>query len=211
MTRKRKMHNLGHVFLALGGLVFILVTAMLFVVKPPEQFYGFALRFTGLWGFIFMALAAIMIPYLRGIKKNFGISFIRMHYILSYFGLAFTFIHSILPAIQRADITAILPDFSSWSGFWRLGAGEVAFLLMIIAAIGIFLKPKIRPWRVIHGLMYPMLLLSLVHATVVGSTMESMLVLTIFYVLFALVILAFILKRIRQQKLKKMRRSSKKD
>ncbi len=198
---------MGHLISVTIVMLFITVTAMMFVTQSPGP-SEFALRFTGLWGFVFMAIAAIMVPYLKGIKTHFGLTSIKVHYIFSYLGLGLTFIHSILPAISRADIKALLPDFSSWSDFWSLGGGEIAFMLMVIAFAGILLKPKFKSWRIIHCLMYPMLLLSLVHATMVGTSFKSIFILIACYGLFALVVLAFVLKRIRLYSVKKSRNSA---
>jgi len=196
LQKKKKLSNLGYLVAAVIALIFLAVTVIMVLIEPFEP-YNFGLRFTGLWGYLFMAVAAIKIPFVKGIKLHFGQSFLRLHYIYSYTGMALTAIHAVMPAVRFSDITVLAPDFSSWSAFWDLAGGETAFIIMIIAFIGVILKPKIKWWRPIHVLMYPMLILSLVHATIMGTTFVNLAVLVIFYVLFALVILSFVLQRIK--------------
>ncbi len=194
--KKNKPSFLGYVFIILVVALFTAVT-MIMLFIPPLGLYLFTVRLLGIWGYLFMAIAAIMTPYLKQVTKNLGKPFLKVHHIFAYAGIALIVAHPLLQAIYRADYSIFLPDFSSWLIFWGL-AGRPALILLFIALIGVLLRKKIRFWRILHVLMYIMLLMGLVHGILIGTDFANRAILVLFYILFACVTFSFILKRIQK-------------
>jgi predicted ferric reductase len=201
--KKNKPSRLGYVFILLVLALFTAVTVIMLLI-PPLDLYLFTVRLLGIWGYLFMAIAAIMTPYLKQVTKNLGRPFLKVHHSFAYTGIVLIVAHPVLQAVYLRDHSIFLPDFSSWIMFWGL-AGRPALIILFIALIGVLLRKKIRPWRILHVLMYVMLLMGLVHGILIGTDFANRAILVIFYILFAFVTFSFVLKRI--QKYKSFKRS----
>ncbi len=185
------------------GIVVLFFTLSIFIAVAVLQAFisahnilNFFIRFFGLWGYLSMAIAAIMTPFLKEINQMFGRPFLIIHHIFAYAGLFLITLHPIFFAIYSSTIDVFIPDFSSWYNFW-LTAGRPSLIVLYIALIAILLRRKIKPWRIIHALMHLMLLLGFIHAILIGTDFNSKAILVIYSVVFAAVIVSFIIKRLQ--------------
>lgn len=190
----------------LGGItvVFIIITIIKATIPAPTT-YNFFIRLFALWGFTSMAIATIMTPFLREVTKNFGKPFLKVHHLFAFSGTALITLHPIVLAIERLSLTVFLPNFESWYLFWLL-AGRPSLIILYIALLGILFRKKIKAWRAIHALMYPMLLMGYVHGVMIGTDFQNVGILIIFTILFALAMVAFVLKRYQVYKLQKAKK-----
>ncbi|MGM0365204.1 MAG: hypothetical protein ACQEP5_01565 [Actinomycetota bacterium] len=200
MTKTKKITPIGYLILTLIALIFIAI-ALLKLTAPPPTVFNFFIRLFALWGYTAMAIAATFTPFLKEITKIFGKSFIKLHHFFAFSGLALITLHPISSAIEAMDLSVFVPVFDSWLGFW-VYAGRPALILLYIALIAALFRRKIKPWRIIHGLMYVVLLFGFVHGILIGTDFANLGILVIFSVLFGLVTVAFIAKRAKEYRIK---------
>jgi hypothetical protein len=180
-------------------LILILIPIIL-VLNTPELFF---LRLFALYGYFMLATAATMSPFLKEIHQIFGKPFLKVHHVFAFGGLSFITLHPILYTIIQMNPTVFIPDFTSWGSFWTF-AGSPALILIYLAFFGVLLKLHMKNlWRPIHGLTYLALFFGIIHANLLGTDMNGIIGLRIFYIiLFGIVITAFVLKRRQQSQMK---------
>lgn len=198
-TKNTGINRQGYIILIILGLIFGIIT-LLKVLTPSTSLYHFFIRLFALWGYAALAIATIMTPFLKEITKIFGKPFIKIHHLCAYTGVIFITLHPVLSAIQTMDLTVFLPNFDSWIQFWTL-AGRPALILLYIGLIGVLLRKKIKSWRIIHILMYPMLLMGFIHGFLYGTDFANVGIMIIFSILFGLAMVSFIVKRLQRYKL----------
>jgi len=160
-----------------------------------------AVRLFALNGFVALAIAACMSPFLREIRQIFGRPFIYVHHFFAAFGLTAILLHPVAAAVRAGSLSVFIPVLSSLQAFLALG-GRVAFYLILVAVAAAVLRNRYPAvWRPVHMLMYAALALGIVHATLIGSDLVNPAVRGIIYVLFIAVMAALLLKR-RQRYLK---------
>lgn len=192
------------------GWLFLLGIFMLFIVVTvlaPLTTYtdplSLAVRLCALYGFVMLALAAAMTPFLKEITQAFGRSFLVIHHLLAIFGIVFTTLHPTFFAISRLDITVFIPRFDSWQIFWELAGRPALYLLYIATVAALLRKTAPKYWRPFHALMYIVLFFAIVHGNLIGTDFHNLAILVIFNTLFIITILTFILKRYRNYRRRK--------
>ncbi|MDV4342032.1 hypothetical protein HL657_02320 [Methanoculleus sp. YWC-01] len=181
---------LAAVILALyAGVAAVVLTA------PYGDPFNVVARLLALWGFLALAIAAIMTPFLREIMKVFGRPFLAVHHTFAAIGLLLPTLHPVTLAIGAMNPAIFIPIFSPWGRFWAL-AGRPALYLLYIAFAGVLFRKYIpKYWRWAHGLMYVVLLFAVVHGNLIGTDFQEPIIWVLFNALFALVVAAFVLKR----------------
>jgi len=198
MTLPRAGMLLAAVILAL----YALVAAVVLTAPYPDPFNVIA-RLLALWGFLSLAIATILTPFLREIMKVFGRSFLSVHHTFAAVGLLLPTLHPVTFFIRGMNPAIFIPVFSSWSGFWA-GAGRPALYLLYIAFAAVVVRKYIpKYWRWVHGLMYVVLFFAVVHGNLIGTDFQNPIIWTLFNGLFVLVAAAFVLKRWRMTRKKK--------
>ena len=193
------------VLLAAVVLALYAITAVVVLTAPYDDPIHVIARLTALWGFLALAIAAILTPFLREIMKVFGRPFLAVHHTFAAIGLLLPTLHPVTLAIGALNPAIFIPVFSPWGRFWAL-AGRPALYLLYIAFAGVLLRKYIpKYWRWVHGLMYVALLFAIVHGNLIGDDFRDPVIWVLFNTLFALVVAAFVLKR--WQKLQKKRAS----
>jgi len=177
-------------------MVLYAAVCIIFLTGPYSGVFSFFVRLFALFGFTSLSVAAMMSPFLKEISSYFGKPSIRIHHIFAYTGLALITAHPVMNAIQAGDISVFLPVFSSWTGFW-IYAGRLALIFLYIGLLAILIRRKIRPWRILHMIVYLVLFLAFIHALLIGTDLDSSGMVIIFSILMSLVFLSFILKRIK--------------
>ncbi|MCW4007987.1 MAG: hypothetical protein NWF09_04755 [Candidatus Bathyarchaeota archaeon] len=193
------------------GLIFLLgiaalaaAIAVLFLSSTTEaEPARLAVRFFGLYGYLFLSVATLTTPFLKEVTQAFGKSFLKVHHTFSILGIALITLHPVFNAVERLSLSVFLPNFSSWDTFWRL-AGRPAFILLYVAVSAAILRAKApKYWRFFHSLMYVVLLFGIVHANLIGTDFGNMGILLIYNGLFAASLAGFVLKRYRTHIMKK--------
>ncbi len=193
MSLKRE----GIIFL-LGIAVLAVIIALLFlphaVVAEPVRA---AVRFFGLYGYLFLSVATLTTPFLREVTQTFGKPFLKVHHSFSILGIIFITLHPVFIAIERLSLSVFVPSFDSWDRFWLL-AGRPAFIILYVAVVAAFLRVKApKYWRAFHALMYVVLLFGIVHANLIGNDFGNLGIMIIFNALFIASFAGFVLKRYR--------------
>jgi DMSO/TMAO reductase YedYZ heme-binding membrane subunit len=95
-----------------------------------------------------------------------------------------------------------LPTVGSFEMF-MINGGRQALIIIFIAFFAVILRRKIVSyWRPFHALMYVGLFFGIVHANLIGTDFQNVIVLISFNALFVASILAFVLKRWQMHKLR---------
>ncbi len=188
-----KISQTGMKILALI-IAFFSITTIIYVTIPSNTAYNWLIRLFGLYGFIFLALASMMSPFLTALYKIFGKPFLKLHHFCAIAGLALITLHPILLAIERGTLAVFLPNFDSFLMFWTL-AGRPSLILIYIALIGVLFKKKLKNWRGTHALMYIALLMGYVHGVLIGTDFQNPIILVLFSILFGLTVVAMVWRR----------------
>lgn len=158
------------------------------------------IRIAGLTGFVALAVAMIMTPFLPEIYRNFGRPFLRVHHLFAAAGLVLVTLHPVLLAVRLMTVAVFLPAFGSLYEFFAL-AGRPAFILMYVAMAGIFLRSAIPAWwRGLHALMWVVLVLSLIHGMLIGTDFREPIIGALFTTLTIAALGAFFAKRIKRRR-----------
>jgi predicted ferric reductase len=162
-----------------------------------------AVRFFGLYGFLFLSVATLTTPFLREVTQAFGKPFLKVHHVFSILGIVFISLHPVFNAIERFSLSVFVPNFDSWDRFWLL-AGRPAFIILYVAVVAALLRVKApKYWRPFHALMYVVLLFGIVHANLIGNDFESLGIMFIFNALFIASLAGLVVKRYRNYQLKR--------
>jgi DMSO/TMAO reductase YedYZ heme-binding membrane subunit len=186
--------RMGRVFTAGIAALFTAVAAVSLLDVPADPLTRLV-RTAALLGLLALGLAALTTPFLARIRKTFGRPFLTVHHLFAAGGLVLVTLHPVLYAVQVADITVFLPAFSSVSLFLALG-GRFALILLYLAAATVLLRRSIpKYWRIVHGLMYPALLLGVVHGNLIGTDFAHPFIFFVYNILFVAVVAVFVTKR----------------
>ncbi len=194
MVKSMGITREGWIFLLVVFLVYILVTVLAPLTSYSDPL-DLAIRLCALYGFVSLAFATTMTPFLKEITQAFGRPFIRIHHVLAIFGIIFVTLHPVFFAISQSDLTVFIPRFDSWQVFWEL-AGRPALYILYIATIAALLRAMIgRYWRYFHWLMYIVLSFVIAHGNLIGTDFQNWGIRVILNTLFIVAISAFFLKR----------------
>jgi DMSO/TMAO reductase YedYZ heme-binding membrane subunit len=181
--------------LALGIIALFTAVAAVSLLGTPADPLSRLVRTAALLGLLALGLAALTTPFLTGIRKTFGRPFLKVHHLFAAGGLVLATLHPVLYAVQVADIAVFLPAFSSAYLFLALG-GRFALILIYLAAAAVLLRRSIpKYWRIVHGLMYPALLLGVVHGNLIGTDFAHPFIFFVYNTLFVAVAAVFVTKR----------------
>ncbi|MHB1347249.1 MAG: hypothetical protein ACYCXK_07145 [Candidatus Humimicrobiaceae bacterium] len=197
-----------------GFYIFIAVFLLLILVflfnlmTPATDLISFFIGLSALWGYIFLAAACIITPFLKEVLKYMGKPFIKIHHIFAFTGLSLITLHPILVSARDMTLKVFVLDFTTWISFWTL-AGRPALYVIWIAFLVILFRRKIKPWRIIHAFMFLSLLMGFIHAILSGTDFKNMGIIIIYSILFILVITAFVLKRMQLIKVRNLKAKNK--
>jgi len=193
----------GAVFL-IGITVLAVIIALLSLPSTLEADPArAAVRFFGLYGFLFLSVATLTTPFLKEVTQAFGKPFLKVHHSFSILGIVFITLHPVFNAIERLSLSVFVPNFDSWDRFWLL-AGRPAFIILYVAVVAALLRAKApKYWRAFHALMYVVLLFGIVHANLIGNDFENLGIMLIYNALFVAALAGFAFKRYRTYQMKR--------
>lgn len=162
------------------------------------------LRISGLIGYLSLSGAVIINLYRSNVKKYLGKPFLKIHHFFAFSGLFFITLHPMIFALQTADLSVFVPQTSSLYLFFAYG-GRLSLILIYVAVFfALFQKRFSSQWKIIHRLMYPALILGVIHANMLGATFEFVIIKTLFNAIAIIIFMTgFILWIKRQIKRKK--------
>jgi predicted ferric reductase len=185
-------------FFLLGIIALAVIIALLFLSSAGGgELAHLAVRFFGLYGYLFLSVATLTTPFLREVTQAFGKPFLKVHHSFSILGIVFITLHPVFNAIERLSLSVFVPNFDSWNRFWLL-AGRPAFIILYVAVLAAVLRTKTpKYWRAFHALMYVALLFGIVHANLIGDDFQNLGIMIIFNAFFLASLASFMLKRYR--------------
>jgi hypothetical protein len=134
--------------------------------EPPLLITG---RLLALNGFVALCLGAILTSFVREVRIVIGRPFLSLHHTFAAVGLASITLHPVSLALLVASPLIFLPIFSSPMSF-LVNGGRSALPLIYVALLAVLVRRKIpRYWNAVHALMYPAILIGLIHGNLVGA------------------------------------------
>jgi len=202
---KSKISNNGLLVLSLIIVIYIVIL-LIRAFSSINSAFDFFIRLFALWGYLSLSIAVMMTPFLKEIYKIFGRPFIKIHHVFAFLGLILITFHPIFFSIISRTTTVFIPSFASWYDF-LLSAGRPALIILFIALIAVLFRKKFKSWRLIHALMYLMLILGFVHGLLIGTDFDNKAIIIIYSLLFAGAIASFVVKRVQLYKSLKNKQS----
>jgi DMSO/TMAO reductase YedYZ heme-binding membrane subunit len=178
----------GYVIAALILLLFAAVNALA-LSTPADSTLGLALRLCALNGYLALAIAAMMTPFLAKVGRTFGKPFIGVHHVFAIAGLILVTLHPVLLAVLVSNPLVFLPSGTSP---WAVNAGRFALILLCAALVGALLRTSVKQWRYLHALVYAVLLLGFLHASTLGTDFGTTAIRALYTLLFAGVVLTLV-------------------
>ncbi len=191
------------VFFLLGiAILAVIITFLALPNAVNADVLRSAVRFFGLYGYLFLSVTVLVTPFLPEVTQAFGKPFLKIHHSFAALGLVLITLHPISNALE-SNLSVFVPNFASWTTFWTL-AGRPAFFIVYIAVFAAFLRAKaLRFWRIFHALMYVALFFGIVHANIFGNDFQNLGIMLIFDALFIATLAGFTFKRSRNYRLKR--------
>ncbi len=184
---------LAVVLLAIGIAILFLPNAL--ASASSRGIEVVVIRFLGLYGFLFLSIAALTTPFLVEITRAFGRPFIKVHHAFAAIGIVLVTLHPIFNALQTLTLEVFVPIFSSWTSFW-IYAGRPALYLFYIGIVAALLRIKHpRYWRIFHALVYVVLFFGIIHANLLGGDFTNIGIQIIYDALFSASIVGLVYKR----------------
>lgn len=172
-------------------ILFAFLLAPLLIVFAGEKLSsGLILNISGLFGLLLFSFQVFLgIPDITRLFTLDRISLIRIHTFLGIFGSLFIFAHPIsFLVLYESKISALLLlNFASIPGI-ALSFGKIAFALLVITwVLSSILKSRIpyKYWRISHLITYPIVVLSFVHAYMIGSYISGNNIIHLWFIVLA--------------------------
>ncbi|HWQ65262.1 MAG TPA: hypothetical protein VN372_00150 [Methanospirillum sp.] len=166
------------------------------------------LRLAGLLGFLSLSCAVIINLYKPEMKQIFGRPFLPVHHFFALSGLILITLHPILVVLLSSNLTIFLPDFSSFVAFFSNG-GRIAIILIYLVCIAGLLRLSFQnKWKFVHRLIYPALVIAIVHANLMGATFQNPLIWLLYNGLAGAVLVTGIIKVLRRREKRRITSSA---
>ena len=193
-------------FFFAGIVLFCLAISLLAYRWAPTDPLTLTIRLLALNGYIAVAIAAIITPFIKEITLFLKKPFTKIHHYFAAAGLLLITLHPIAVFIRFMDPNVFLPEFENLYVFFFFG-GIIALLLIYVGVGAVFLRRKFMTfWRPFHMLMYLALFIGVIHASLRGIDFGNIYIQIVFDVLFVLALLALVLKRVQFYRIKQRAR-----
>ena len=161
---------------------------------PGEEASLIVAQLFALNGFVALCLGVILTAVIREAREHLGKPFLSLHHTFAAAGLASITLHPLTLAVLFASPFIFVPIVSSLQDFAKNG-GRAALPLILVAFIAVLIRGNIpRYWRTVHGLMYPAILVGLIHGNLLGSNFSNP---AVFFICNGLGILALLALPVR--------------
>jgi sulfoxide reductase heme-binding subunit YedZ len=192
-------------YLVLASLVALILVGTSIALRPYGTPLYWAIRGCALLGYLAIFLAIIISAYMRQMVRIFGRPFIQVHHILSVTGLVLITLHPLGVALYDRSLGVFVPLFDSWLVFLQLG-GRPAWYLIGVASLAALLRKTFQQnWRAIHILNYLAFFLATVHAILIGTDFQPLIMKALPLAMSLVVVAIFIQKRLQRRRLRARR------
>ena len=161
------------------------------------------LRVAALIGYQGVFLASLSSLYLVELTKYFGRRFVKVHHVVSVTALIALFLHGGLVAWQFGGVGVFLPTFRSLQSFLQFGGAPALWLISVASLAALFRATLRKQWRQIHWLNYLAFLLGTIHAQLLGTNFQHLLVRIVSGAMAAALVGVFVTKRVRKRRRRK--------
>ena len=187
-------------YLALVGLGALILVSGLITLQPFGPPLTWVIRGAALVGYLTVFLTIISSAYMRELVRIFDRPFIRVHHILAVTGLFLVTFHPLGVALNNATLLVFLPKLDSLKVFLQLG-GRPAWYLILAASLAALLRKTLikKGWRTIHFLNYIAFWLATVHAIMIGTDFQYI-IMKVLAVVMAVVILGVFIQKRRKRR-----------
>ena len=183
-------------------VLFCLAISLLAYSWAPIDPFTLTIRLLALNGYIAVAIAAIITPFIKEITLFLKKPFTKIHHYFAAAGLVIITLHPIAVVIQTSNPAILLPQVGSFNLFFLYG-GSVAFIAIYVSFGAVLLRRKIVAyWRSFHALMYVALFFAVVHGNLLGFDLQNLCFKVVYDALFVAVLVAFGLKRWQLHRIK---------
>ena len=158
------------------------------------------LRVAALIGYQGVFLASLSSLYLVELTKYFGRRFVKVHHVVSVTALITLFLHGGLVAWQFGGLGVFLPTFRSLRSFLQFGGAPALWLISVASLAALFRASLRKQWRQIHWLNYLAFLLGTIHAQLLGTNFQHLLVRIVSGAMAAALVGVFVTKRVRKRR-----------
>jgi len=159
----------GYIISGLILLLFAVVNAVALSI-PPDSPLRLAVRLFALNGYLALAIATIMTPFLVKVARAFGRPFLRVHHLFAGVGIVLVTLHPVALAVMRSNPLVFVPSVTSPVA---INLGRIALILFYIALVGSLLRTRVKQWRYLHALMFIVLIIGTIHANYLGTDLEN--------------------------------------
>ncbi len=178
--------------------VILLVAVAISLLAYSGYYYSpldLTVRLLALNGYLALAIAAVMDPFLKEITLFFKKPWMKVHHNFAAVGLMLITLHPIFVVLLTMNPAIVLPNFNSPYFFFLYG-GSIALIILYVAFGAVLLRRKmVNYWRYFHMLMYLALFFGVVHANLFGVDLQTIALQVVYIGLFAATVFAFALKR----------------
>lgn len=188
--------------------VCILLTTLplIFAVPTPQGITPLSQAYISFFSSVtgYIGISLLIWQLILGTRAISGLFFdnltdkIQLHKFLGKYGVLLIFLHPLLILMQYREKLWYLFTPNLSSEYERhVTFGRIAFGgLLIVWISSALLRSKIayRPWKLLHYLSYPILVLALLHVPEIGSSYKEKLVSFYWFIFVGVTILCFILR-----------------
>ncbi len=181
------------VFLSLIIISAIIVFTLMQKSDMPMRMID---RATGLFGYLFLFLAILSSEYMKEMKQLFGKSFIKIHHFLARIAVLLMLVHPVAFALEERSASVFIPVLYPLNRFLELAGRPALYLMLIAVIIAIYRKRFIRQWKKVHYLNYPAFLMIFIHAWLIGTDLNSLIMQVLWLSMAFIVIAVFVHKHL---------------
>ncbi|MDQ1278859.1 MAG: hypothetical protein QG670_119 [Thermoproteota archaeon] len=167
--------------------------------------FDLILRLLALNGFFLLSITSIMSAFIKEIYKALGKPFLRVHHVFAAIGLTLITLHPIVYVIQTLNLRVFLPNLGSITDFFTMGGSVALILIYVSFTVALLMKRIPKYFRKIHQLVIVALFFAVIHANLLGVDFSSIPLRITYDILFLATVGAYILKRYRVYKAKKLK------
>ncbi len=196
-----KISKKGVLFLVLVSVHIIIQILIAFLTRPTDIALA-TIRIGALVAATLIFYTIIMSLYLRQITKNFGTTFINIHHFFAISGMGLIILHGLayVAYYYANDFLAFFNQLAEW---WII-ISIIGLTLIVIGVIAVLLRKKLKnTWRTLHILNYFAYASITAHAILINTDFQTLAIFGIYLGMLIVVMVAFIIKRIRAKKLQK--------
>lgn len=165
-------------------------------VSSPDPLYAI-IRAAGIMAYGASFLAIVTSAFPKGITRLAGGSFLHVHHIFAFWGLAMMLVHAGAIWASFGASVVFVPNFGSVREFFLYG-GRVALPLFILTAVTAKYGRYIRFWQKIHLLNYAAFILATAHAVMIGTDFDSPAMRYLAYTLATIMLAVPVVRRFRK-------------